>query len=289
MRILSGTSSVELSSALAAELEAELCSRTIERFPDDECYVRIDDDLTGQEVVLVSNSHPDRNIVELLLLVDAIRNFDVKGLTLVIPYFGYARQDKAFKPGEVVSARSMARRIGSCCDRALTVDLHEKKIIDWLGCPGIDVTAMDAIGRFLHEKGVELIISPDEGARELVRVAAKAAGVSCDHMVKHRLDANNVRMELKSLDVRGKCICIVDDMISTGGTIRKAAKSVYEQGADRVMAACTHGLFTNDSLTKLEDELDGIFSTDTLKNPSSVISVAETLAKALKHTRDSGN
>ena len=251
------------------------------RFPDDECYVRIDENLDGQEVMLVCNSYPDANIIELFLLQDAINNFNIGKLTTVIPYFGYARQDKIFKPGEVVSSKSMARRIGAGTHEVILVDIHEEKIADWFGCPARIVSAMRDIGQYLAHKKVDLIISPDEGALELARTAAEAANVEHDHIVKHRIDADTVVMELKSLDVKDRCIGIVDDMISTGGTIRKAAENIYSQGAERIYAACTHGLFSGGSLKMLQDKIDGIYSSDTIENPCSVLSVASAISEVL--------
>lgn len=282
MKVVSGSTSHDLAASLCAELGCEMAEIRIERFPDGECYVRIMENLDGERVILTANSYPDRNIIELLLAQDAIHNYDIEELVTVIPYFGYARQDRLFEVGEALSAHSMARRIGEGSDRVVVVDIHEENIIRWLGCPAKNVSAMEAIGTFLAGRGVEMIISPDEGAREMARRAAEAAGVPSDHLVKHRMDAENVSMELKSLDVTGKVIGIVDDMISTGGTIREAAGNIYEQGAKEVFAACTHGLFPGNSLVKLEKAIDGVFCTDTLPNPNSVISVAQPIAKAIR-------
>ena len=282
MKVISGTSSKQLAGRICEKLGCERAEVIIDRFPDDECYVRVLDDLNGEEVILVSNSYPDRNIVELFLLQDAIQLFKINGLTTVIPYFGYSRQDKLFKSGEAISAHSMARRIGLSTDSVILVDIHEPKIADWFGCEAISVSAMDEIGRFLADKGVDLIISPDEGAKDMARRAAEAAKVDHDHIVKHRIDASTVRMELKTLDVEGKTIGIVDDMISTGGTIMEAAKNIYAQGGKTIFAACTHGLFSGDALQRLKNSVDDVFSTDTIETASSIISIADTIRKALR-------
>ena len=284
MKVLSGSSSEKLAKALSGELGCGMVRSEKKRFPDDECYVRIDENLDGREIVLVCNSYPDTNIIELFLLQDAINNLKIRKLTTVIPYFGYARQDKLFKPGEVVSAMSMARRIGAGTDEVILVDIHERKIADWFGAPARMVSAMGDIGQYLGQKSVDLIISPDEGALELVGIAAEAANVEYDHIVKHRLNADTVVMELKSLNVKGRCIGIVDDMISTGGTIMKAADNIYSQGAERVYAACTHGLFSGGSLELLQKRIDGIYTSDTIENPCSVLSVASAIAEELDHS-----
>ena len=282
MKVISGTSSHKLADKICEKPGLVRAEIIIDRFPDDECYVRILDDLDGEEVVLVSNSYPDRNIIELFLLEDAVNMFNIKGLTTVIPYFGYSRQDKLFKPGEAISARSMVRRIGLATDSVILIDVHEPMIMDWFECKARSISAMKDIGRFLAEKGVDMIISPDEGAKEMAREAAEAANVECDYIVKHRIDANTVKMELKTLDVEGKTIGIVDDMISTGGTIMEAAKNIYSQGGKKIYAACTHGLFSGDALQRLKNSVDDVFSTDTIETASSTISIADTIRKALR-------
>lgn len=281
MKVVSGTSSGKLAEALSKEIGCTRAQVRLERFPDDECYVRIEENLDGEEILLVSNSYPDRNIIELFLLQDALRNFELKSLTTFIPYFGYARQDKIFKPGEVISAMSMARRIGQASDLIVLVDVHEPKIANWFDRPAISLSAMKEIGKYLASKGVEIIISPDLGALEMAKTAARAANAEFDYIVKHRITADSVRIELKSLNVRGKCIGIVDDMISTGGTIRESARNIYEQGGRKVYAACTHGLFSKNALDMLQTEVDGIYSTDTIENPCSVISVANVVKDAV--------
>ncbi|MCU0853279.1 MAG: ribose-phosphate diphosphokinase, partial [Thermoplasmata archaeon] len=173
MFVVGGSASQLLSKELAKSLKAKLAKVEIKRFPDDECYVRIDDDLDEEEVFLVQTSWPDRNLVELLLLQDAIRQFEVSSLTTVVPYFGYARQDKQFKPGEPISARALAHVIQMNTDEFLTVDVHAPSVIGWFeDISARNVEAYPQIGRHLKGKGVELILSPDEGrAKNAKKVA----------------------------------------------------------------------------------------------------------------------
>ena len=131
MFVIGGSASQQLSKELAKCLKAKLARVEIRRFPDDECYVRIDDDMDGEEVFLVQTTWPDRNIIELFLLQDAIKEFDVSSLTTVVPYYGYARQDKQFKPGEPISARALAKLIQMNTDEFMTVDVHAPSVIDW--------------------------------------------------------------------------------------------------------------------------------------------------------------
>jgi ribose-phosphate pyrophosphokinase len=283
MYVVGGSASQLLSKELAMVLKAKFAKTETKRFPDDECYVRIDDNLDGEDVILVQTTWPDRNIVELFILQDAVRQFDVSSLTTVVPYFGYARQDKQFKPGEPISARALARLIQVQTDEFFTVDVHASSVIDWFDqVPARNISAYPAIGRHLKTKGIQLVLSPDEGRAENAKRVAEVVGCESDFLVKERLDGETVEMAPKSLEVKGKNVAIVDDIISTGGTIAKAAEQLRKQGAERIYAACTHGVFAKDGLARLRDVCDEICATDTIENPATCISVAPEIAKAAR-------
>ena len=283
MFVVGGSASQQLSKELAKSLKGRLAKVEIKRFPDDECYVRIDDDLDGEDVFLVQTTWPDKNIIELFLLQDAIKEFDVSSLTTVVPYFGYARQDKQFKPGEPISARALAKLIQLNTDEFMTVDVHAPKVIDWFeDVSAKNVPGYPAVGRFLKGKGIQLVLSPDEGRADNAKRVADVVGCEADFLVKERLDGETVHMMPKSLAVKGKKVAIVDDIISTGGTIAKAAESLKEQGASRILAVCTHGVFSGEALKKLGAVCDEICSTDTIENPTTCISVASEIARVAK-------
>jgi len=283
MYVVGGSASQLLAKELAKSLKAKLAKVEIKRFPDDECYVRIHDDLEDRDVFLVQTSWPDRNIVELVLLQDAIKEYDVSSLTTVVPYFGYARQDKQFNPGEPVSARAIARLIQLNADEFITVDVHAASVIDWFDeISAKNVPAYPEIGKHLKGKGVELILSPDEGRAENARKVSDVVNCEADFLVKDRIDGETVRMTPKRLDVRGRNVAIVDDIISTGGTIVKAAEQLRKQGAAKIFAVCTHGVFAGNAIPKLEAVCDEICTTDTIENPKTCISVAPQIARTMK-------
>jgi ribose-phosphate pyrophosphokinase len=283
MFVVGGSASQLLSKELAKSLRAKLAKVEIKRFPDDECYIRIDEDLDDQEVFLVQTSWPDRNIVELFLLQDAIKEFDVDSLTTVVPYFGYARQDKQFKPGEPISARAIARLIQMNTDEFITVDVHAPSVTDWFeGKSAKNVAAYPEIGRYLKGKGIELILSPDEGRADNAKRVADVVNCEADFLVKERLDGETVKMTPKRLDAKGKKVAIVDDIISTGGTIVKAAEQLRKQGAAKIYAVCTHGVFAGNAIPKLEAVCDDICTTDTIENPKTCISVAPQIARVAR-------
>jgi len=280
MFVVGGSASPSLSKELAKSLKARLAKVEIKRFPDDECYVRIDDDLSDEDVFLVQTSWPDKNIVELLLLQDAVKEFDVSSLTTVVPYFGYARQDKQFKPGEPISARALARTIQMNTDEFITVDIHAPTVIDWFdNISAHNVAAYPQIGKHLKGKGIELILSPDEGRADDAKRVADVVNCESDYLVKERLDGDTVKMTPKKLDVKGKKVAIVDDIISTGGTIVKAAEQLRKQGAAKIYAVCTHGVFAANAIPRLEAVCDEVCTTDTIENPKTCMTVAPEIAR----------
>jgi len=261
-------------------LKAKLAKVETRRFPDDECYVRIDGDLADEDVFLVQTSWPDKNIVELLLLQDAIKEFDVSSLTTVVPYFGYARQDKQFKPGEPISARAIARAIQMNTDEFITVDVHAPSVIDWFdNISAHNVAAYPQIGKHLKGKEIELILSPDEGRADNAKRVADVVNCESDYLVKERLDGDMVKMTPKKLDVKGKKVAIVDDIISTGGTIVKAAEQLRKQGAAKIYAVCTHGVFATNAIPRLEAACDEVCTTDTIETPKTCMTVAPEIAR----------
>jgi ribose-phosphate pyrophosphokinase len=280
MFVVGGSASTSLSIELAKSLKAKLAKVEIKRFPDDECYVRIDDDLSDEDVFIVQTSWPDKNIIELLLLQDAVKEFEVSSLTTVVPYFGYARQDKQFKPGEPISARALARLIQMNTDEFLTVDVHAPTVIDWFdNISAHNVAAYPQIGKHLKGKGIELILSPDEGRADNAKRVADVVNCESDYLVKERLDGETVKMAPKKLGVKGKKVAIVDDIISTGGTIVKAAEQLRKQGAAKIFAVCTHGVFAANAIPRLEAVCDEVCTTDTIENPKTCITVAPEIAR----------
>ncbi|UCH89507.1 MAG: ribose-phosphate diphosphokinase [Thermoplasmata archaeon] len=281
MLIVGGSASKTISQNLSKVMNANLAEVNSKRFPDDECYIRIMTDLTGEDIVLVQNTYPDLNIIELFLLQDAIKEYDIKKLVTVIPYFGYGRQDKKFNEGESISARALVKRIQVQSDAVITVDLHETSILDWFDIPARNVSAMPEIGRYLRQFNIDIVVSPDKGAAELAELTAKTLECPWDYLDKTRIDSETVKIAPKSIPVEGKRVAIVDDIIATGGTIITASNQLKEQGCDSVIVACTHGLYTGGAINKLINSLDKVISTDSLETKTSEVSSAPEIKSAL--------
>lgn len=280
--IVSGTASVELAAALSNELGADLAETDIKRFPDGEVYVRIVTPVEGKHVVLVQTTAPNNNLVELLLLQDAAKEAGAAKVTSVIPYYGYARQDQVFKPGEAVSSRAVARALATTADSVITVDPHKEEILDFFFQGAHSVSAVPQLCASLKEWGVDLILAPDKGARNRAKLAADILGVPYDHLEKVRLGPTEVRMETKDMDVAGKRVAIVDDMIASGGTMITAAAQLKQQGAVAVYAACTHGVYTGGAVPKLlAGGIDRVLCTDTLDGRDGDVTTAAPAIAAL--------
>jgi len=306
MPVVSGSSGRAIAEALAPLLGMESVDLISRRFPDGEGYVRVPSEsiesVRSEPVVLVSNTYPDSGVLETILLLEAIasvRKGDLSnykgeepqsltdvgsGVFLAIPYFGYSRQDKRFSPGEAVSARVIGEMLARCCDGIAILDLHAPEVLEGLDVPVEFVSAMSEVAERLSAKvKPDFILSPDKGAIDRATEVANLMGCEFSYLEKTRIDARTIEHTPKDLDVDGKIVAIVDDMISTGGTICRASDALRRQGAIAVHAACTHGLFTAGAISRLANHVDGVHSSDSLPNPRAVVSSAPALARGLRN------
>jgi len=305
MPVVSGSSGRDVAASLAPLLGMQHIELVSRRFPDGEGYVRVPTDaidaVRAEPVVLVSNTYPDSGVVQTVLLLEALADVrkgelsnlkeeepqsldDVgPGIYLAIPYFGYSRQDKRFSKGEALSARVIAEILARGCDGIAILDLHEPAALEGMDVPMQFVSSMPEIAERLQtEVSPDVILSPDKGAIARATEVAGLIGCEFSYLEKTRVDARTIEHTPKDLDVNGKVVAIVDDMISTGGTICRASDALRRQGAVEVHAACTHGLFTGGAILRLASHVDGVHSTDSLPNPRAVVSAAPALARGLK-------
>jgi len=258
-----------------------LLDMEIKRFPDGECYVRVLDEVCGEKVVVVNTAYPDENIVETLLIQDAVRDEAAEVATLV-PYLAYSRQDKKFKPGEALSARAMIRSLSRNSDHFAITNLHKASVMDYSHCEGKNVDTYSVIADFLGslEYPPDMVVGPDKGARHIAESVGRILGSEWDHLEKKRLDGETVEIAPATASVEGRTVAIVDDIISTGGTIATATSRLKDRGAKGVYAICTHGLFIGAAREKLK-VCDLVTSSDSIETEFSHFSVAAVLAEHL--------
>ncbi|MCJ2519882.1 MAG: ribose-phosphate diphosphokinase [Candidatus Thermoplasmatota archaeon] len=280
MKVVTGSASVHLSRRLAEILRVDLIVGEVRTFADGELYVRVPEQLDGKDVVLVQTIYPNDKLLELFLLQDALRDITAS-LTVVIPYFAYGRQDKRFKEGEAVSSRAVAERVEINAHRIITVDVHDKRAMEYFSLPAVDISGMPALARYLGDRGVEMIVAPDENAARRARIVGDLMKVPWEYFKKERIDSWTVETEEKTLEVRGLKVAVVDDVISTGGTMASAARILRDQGAKEVVAGCVHGLFVKGAKDRLRD-FDEVICTDTVYGTNSKVSVAPEVADELR-------
>lgn len=284
--IIGGSASQKLAAKIAGELNEPLCPLETRKFPDGERYIRIGGDVGESTVVVQSTGYPqDQNLIELFLILKTLKSMDVENIKVVIPYFGYGRQEKRFKSGEAVSAAVIAELIEAAgASEIFSINLHEDGICNLFNIPSHNLSAMPLVADYIQEKLEDpLIVAPDKGALPFAEEIADNLGCQCDHLEKRRISPEKVETKTKNLDVKDREAVIIDDIISTGGTIVNASNILRQHGASKVVVSCIHPVLVEDALLKIfAAGVDDVIATDTLNSEVSAISVAPLVAKALK-------
>jgi ribose-phosphate pyrophosphokinase len=284
--IIGGSASQKLAAKVAWDLGENLSPIETKRFPDGERYIRIKSEVPKEVVVIQSTGYPqDENLMELFLLLKNLKSLGVERTRVVIPYFGYGRQERRFKSGEAVSAVIVAELLEAAgATEIYSINLHEKNIKEFFKIPVHEISAMPLIANYIKEQIDDpMIIGPDKGALGFAEEISTILKCDCDYLDKIRISPDKVQMKPKNLDVAGRDVVIIDDIISTGGTIVSASRILKGLGANKVIVGCVHPILVEDALLKIfAAGVDDVFSTDTLKSDVSTISVAPLVAGYLK-------
>jgi len=298
--IIGGSASQDLAAHVARELGEELCYVETKKFPDGERYLRIDGELSDEVTVIQSTGYPqDENLMELLFIIANLKDLGVKKVRVVVPYMGYARQEKRFNPGETISAKIICELIESVgADEFITFNIHEACVLNFFNIPARNISAMPAIAEFLDktDKDNLLVIAPDKGAYGFAQEISEIIGCDCTYLTKVRLGPDKV--ETKIVDVRcdsesentvnvdavkGKHAIIIDDIIATGGTIVNAINILKQYGASSIDVCCVHPILTNNGATRIYAAgANKIIGTNSLSSDTSRVSIAKSIADALR-------
>ena len=302
MKILSGTSNLSLSRNIARQLKLKLVNTNIKKFADGEAYVEINENIRGNSVfVIQSTSTPaNDNLMELLLCIDALRRSSAKNITAVIPYFGYARQDRKVVPRTSISAKLVSNLITNAgASRIVTVDLHSGQIQGFFDIPVDNLFTTPLFTRYIKKnlKNKNLIcVSPDVGGVQRTRGLATKINVDLAIIDKRRLQPGKSQVMRIIGNVQNKECIIVDDIIDSGGTIVNAVDALIREGAKSVYVFVTHAVLSGEAINKIKKSkinkliiTDSIDNTKKIKNVSKiqVLSIAPLMAEAIKRISNS--
>jgi len=291
--LFSGNSNLQLTSNIAACLGKDLGKMDIYRFKDGEIGIKIEENVRGKDVFIIQSTCPpvNENIMELLIALDAIRRASPRRLTAVLPYYGYARQDRKDRPRVPITAKLVANLLISAgVDRILTMDLHTPQIQGFFDIPVDHLFAAPVIVKYLKGKEMKntVVVAPDVGGVKTARAFAKRLDGSLAIVDKRRLSPDHIETTHLIGDVKGRDAIIVDDLISTGSTVIEAAQILLEQKVSQVYATCTHPVFSAEAIERLnKSPIKEIIITDTiptarLPEKFTVLTVSELLAEAIK-------
>jgi ribose-phosphate pyrophosphokinase len=249
MKIFSGTAHKELALKIAESVGVPLADATVTSFPDGESRVKINENIRGRDVFIVQPTCPptNHNLMELLILIDAARRASAYRITAVIPYFGYARQDRKDQPRVPITAKLVANLLTAAgSDRVLTLDLHAQQIQGFFDIPVDHLYAAPVLIRYIQQKkiGNLVIVSPDVGGLKLASAYAEALGATLAIVAKRRKSPTETEALHVIGEVEGKNVLLVDDLTETAGTLTNAAELLKKQGAQDIYAGVSHAVFT---------------------------------------------
>ncbi len=295
-KLLSGTANRPLAEEIARHIGVEVCRVTLSRFADGEIFVKIDENIRGQDVFIIQPTNPPaENIMELLLLIDAARRASAARITCVMPYYGYSRQDRKDQPRVAIGAKLMANMIQTAgADRVLGVDFHQHQLQGFFDVPVDHLYARPVFLAHYKKKQLHdpVVVAPDVGSAKMARGFAKPLNATLA-IVDKRRSAPNVAEVLNVVgEVEGKDCLIADDMIDTAGTVTEAARVLTDMGARNVYVCATHALLSGPAVERLHRApIAEVAVTDTIAIPPErrfdclkVLSVAELLSRAIRFT-----
>jgi len=294
--LFSGTANPELAQQISAHLDLPLSEARIKQFSDGEINVKIEESVRGKDVFIIqpTSAPANSNLMELLIMTDALKRSSAKSITAVVPYFGYARQDRKAEPRVPITAKLVANLMETAgITRVITIDLHASQIQGFFDIPVDNLYGAVLFKEYIESKNFKnpVIASPDIGGVARARYFAKSLGLDMVIVDKRREKANESEVMNIIGDVEGKDIIMIDDMVDTAGTMLKGAAALKAQGAASVMACCTHPVLSGPAYERIKNgELDELVITDTIATTENsnmcekikVLSTSKMLAEVIR-------
>ncbi|HEY0548792.1 MAG TPA: ribose-phosphate pyrophosphokinase [Verrucomicrobiae bacterium] len=294
MKIFSGTSNRPLAESIAKNIGAELGKCTVSSFPDGETFVKIEENVRGEDVYLVQSTCPptNHNLMEMFIMIDALRRASASRITAVIPFYGYARQDRKDQPRVPITAKLVANLIVTAgATRVLTMDLHAQQIQGFFDIPVDHLYAAPVIYEYLKKKSIPnlVVVSPDVGGIKMAYAYAQFLETELAIVAKRRKNASEVESMGVIGEIDGHNVLLVDDLTETAGTLTQAAALMRTSGAKQVFACVSHAFLNETGIERLrKSNIDELITTDTVLRPAidgvkiTTLSVAGLLGEAIK-------
>jgi ribose-phosphate pyrophosphokinase len=294
MKIFTGTSNRPLAEAITKSIGMELGKCTVSPFPDGETFVKIEENVRGEDVYIVQSSSPptNHNLMELFIMMDAVRRASAKRITAVLPFYGYARQDRKDQPRVPITAKLVANLlVAAGANRILTMDLHAQQIQGFFDIPVDHLYAAPVMYDYLRKKKLHdlVVVSPDVGGLKMAHAYSQTLGASLAIVAKRRKSATEVESMAVIGEIRGKDVLLVDDLTETAGTLTEASKLLKRKGAKKILACVSHAILGDTGIQRLKKSaIDELITTDTVLRPAiggvkiTTLSVAGLLGEAIK-------
>lgn len=301
MKIFSGTANQPLTTAICQSIQSELGKCTVSSFPDGETFVKIDENVRGEDVFLVQSTSPptNHNLMEMFIMMDALRRASASRITAVLPFYGYARQDRKDQPRVPITAKLVANLIVAAgANRILTMDLHAQQIQGFFDIPVDHLYAAPVVYEYLRGKKLQnlTVVSPDVGGLKMAHAYSQVLEAGLAIVAKRRKSATEIESMTVIGEIKGKTVLLVDDLTETAGTLTAAAALLKKKGAKQVLAAVSHAILNDMGIERLrKSNIDELITTDTVLRPRidgvniTTLSVAGLLGEAIKRIHNNSS
>ncbi len=301
MKVFSGTSNPHLARAICDSIGLDLGKCTVSAFPDGETFVKIDENVRGEDVYIIQSTCPptNHNLMELFIMMDAMRRASAQRITAVMPFYGYARQDRKDQPRVPITAKLVANLlVAAGANRVLTMDLHAQQIQGFFDIPVDHLYAAPVMYEYLKRQDLRdlVVVSPDVGGLKMAYAYSQVLGTDLAIVAKRRKSATEIESMTVIGDVKDKKVLLVDDLTETAGTLSTAAKLLKEKGAVSIKACVSHTMLNEMGIQRLKNSvIDELITTDSVPHPAiegvrlTVLSVAGLLGEAIKRIHNNSS